>query len=201
MTISDGYGNLSEVERVLMEEEEFLVRNARTMLIKKRGKGFAPGTEEDAVQEARIAAWQSWVAHQNRAFLNIAARQRLMKFVLDEAPSFGSDTSRSNFSGASKDPFRRPTVSIDDPDLDIVVTAAEALEAVAMAYHDGEIVEAVNALLPDVREYVILRYWAGYTNPEIAAIQGKSVGGVSSQWTKAKPLLVERLEHLRELVS
>ncbi len=199
--LNDGYGDsLSEVELMLAEEEEFFVRNARNTMVKKYGKGFAPGSEADAVQEARIAAWLSWQQHQNRAYMNIATRQRLMKFVYDEAPAFGSDTSRGNNSGASKDPLRRAQVSIDDPDNEVLLVAAEALEAVALAYHEGEIIEAINSLLPDVREYVVLRYWGGYTPTEIAAMQGKTRGGVSSMWTKALPGLRERLEHLRELV-
>lgn len=193
--INDGFGELSDVEKVLLEEEDFIVRNARHALVKKMGRSFSEGLDEDAIQEARIAAWQSWIKHQNRAYLNIAVRQRLVAHVYRDQ-WFGTKPTAHEM-----DPIRRSSRdSLDDPDIDVVLTANESLEAVLMAYHDGEIVEAINALSPTQREYVVLRFWCGMTNPEIAAVQGKTPSGVSSIWSKAiRPSLLERLSHLVEV--
>lgn len=194
--ISDGYGDQTEIEHLLIEEEAFFVRNARHALVKKIGKGFPEGAEQDAIQEARIAAWQSWTKHQSRAYMNIATRQRLMQHVYRDQ-WFGTTPS-----GRDMDPIRRANRdSLDDPDCDLVLVAQQVLDSVMLAYHEGEIVEAINALTPDQREYVVLRFWHGMTNPEIAAIQGKSVGAVSSAWsTYIAPSLRSRLAHLVGIV-
>lgn len=194
MSINDGFGDLSTIEQVLLDEEDFIVRNARHALVRKTGRNFAAGADDDAIQEARIAAWQSWTKHQNRAYLNIAVRQRMIEHVYRDQ-WFGMTRSAHE-----KDPIRREDrYSLDDPDIDIFLTAHESLEAVLMAYHEGEIVEAINALSPTQREFVVLRFWCGMSYPEIAEIQGKTPGGVSGIWTKSiRPALMERLAHLVE---
>lgn len=73
-----------------------------------------------------------------------------------------------------------------------VLGAQEHLEEVALAYHYGEIHEAVADLEPLWREYVYLRFWAGYGDLEVAREVGTRV-----HWNdRVRPILAERLAHL-----
>lgn len=191
--IDDGYGNGSydEVEELLREEEEFFVRNARHALV-KRGGSIPEGADEDAIQEARIAAWRSWEKHHNRAYMNIATRQRLVQHVFRDQ-WFGTSPRAHEM-----DPIRRKDRdSFDDPDFETVVLADQHLDVVLLAYHYGEIVQAINTLTPGQREYVVLRFWNGMTNAEIAAERGTSISTVRSAWNRhIRPALMEHLSHL-----
>jgi DNA-directed RNA polymerase specialized sigma24 family protein len=195
--IRDGFGDDPTVDEVLADEEEFLVRNARHALVKKMGRGFPAGADEDADQEARIAARQSWEKNHNRAYLNIAARQRLMAHVFRDQ-WFGTKPTAHE-----KDPIRRANrSSFDDPDngIDVLVDSATWVDQVLLGYHHGEIHQALDALTFTQREYVVLRFWGGMSDTEIAAHQGKTRGGVSSVWHKSiRPALASQLELLSDL--
>ena len=208
--LNDGYGDrhtlFSDEELMLQEEEEFIVRNARAALLKKFGRGFSAGADEDAIQEARIAAWQSWVKHRNRAYMNIAVTQRLIEVVHRDRPMLGTPKSTAK----ERDPLRRMNAALDDPDtrealentLDpsIVLLADTVLDQVVMAYHEGEIIEAINSLPPKYQEYVVLRFWHGLKPAEIAAMQGMTTSGLKSAWNRyIRPALAERLAHLADV--
>ena len=196
--IQDGFGDDPTVEEVLASEEQFFVRNARHALVKRSGRAFADGADEDAIQEARIAAWQSWEKNHNRAYLNIAARQRLMAHVYRDQ-WFGTKPTAHE-----KDPLRRANRdSFDDPDngIDVLVDSATWVDQVLLGYHQGEILQAIDALTFTQREYVVLRFWGGMSDTEIAAHQGKTRGGVSSVWHKSiRPALAGQLELLADMV-
>jgi len=48
-----------------------------------------------------------------------------------------------------------------------LVEATEALERVEIAYHRGEILQAISSLTPKQREYIIMKFWFGLTFTEI----------------------------------
>jgi len=198
--IQDGFGDDPTVEEVLAEEEQFFVRNARHALVKRSGRAFADGADEDAIQEARIAAWQSWEKNHNRAYLNIAARQRLMAHVFRDQ-WFGTKPTAHE-----KDPLRRNPASrssFDDPEngIDVLVDSSTWVDQVLWGYHQGEILQAIDALTFTQREYVVLRFWGGMSDTEIAAHQGKTRGGVSSVWFKTiRPHLAGQLALLSDMV-
>ncbi len=192
--ISDGYGEIDETERVLVEEEEFFIRNARHALVSRMGKSFPEGLEDDAVQEARIAAWRSLQEHGNRAYMNIAVKRRLIEHVMRDR-WFGMTRSAHEM-----DPIRRTNRdSFDDPDFEagLLLVAESLLEQTVLAYHYGEIAAAINTLTDDQREYVVLRFWCGMTSTEIAAAQSKSESNVRTAWSRyIRPHLMRELAHL-----
>jgi DNA-directed RNA polymerase specialized sigma24 family protein len=140
----------------------------------------------------------SWEKNHNRAYLNIATRQRLMAHVYRDQ-WFGTKPTAHE-----KDPIRRADrFSLDDPDnvIDVVLDSATWIDQVLLGYHQGEIVEALNALTFTQREYVVLRFWGGFSNVEIAALQGKTPGGVGAIWSRdIKPKLAGKLELLANMV-
>ena len=98
------------------------------------------------------------------------------------------------------DPLRRrdrDSVNDETLRLDEVIDAGELVDDVAVAYHHGEIIQALNALTFTQREYVFARFWLGKTNPEIAAERGLSAGEVERQWrVNIRPVLLDELHHL-----
>lgn len=75
---------------------------------------------------------------------------------------------------------------------------SENLESVFVAYHAGEIWDALSVLTPAQRKYVVARFWHGNTQAELTAMFGYDP---SSLWRVAKPKLQLRLAYLSDLVS
>jgi DNA-directed RNA polymerase specialized sigma24 family protein len=73
-----------------------------------------------------------------------------------------------------------------------VFEAADIYEGIVLAYHYGEIHEAVADLDPVRREYVYLRFWCGVGSKEAE----REVGQVVHFERTVRPVLAERLAHL-----
>lgn len=71
------------------------------------------------------------------------------------------------------------------------------LDGIEVAYHAGEILEALDVLTPAQRRYVVARFWGGKSSSELRAMFGYDP---ASLWRTAKPRLQDRLFYLRELV-
>lgn len=82
---------------------------------------------------------------------------------------------------------------IEEYGTEAVFVALDHYDAVVLAYHYGEIHQAVADLDPVSREYVYLRFWCGTTDKEASETLGIPPFGWS---TKVRPLLAERLSHL-----
>jgi DNA-directed RNA polymerase specialized sigma24 family protein len=77
-----------------------------------------------------------------------------------------------------------------------ILGVEQHLDEVALAYHYGEIHEAVADLEPVWRQYVYLRFWEGYGDQEVARALGTRV-----HWPdRVRPMLAERLAHLMSAV-
>jgi RNA polymerase sigma factor (sigma-70 family) len=72
------------------------------------------------------------------------------------------------------------------------------LEGVDVAYHAGEICQALDVLTDAQKKYVVARFWGSKSPAELKALFGYDP---SSLWRDAKPRLVARLEYLRELAE
>jgi DNA-directed RNA polymerase specialized sigma24 family protein len=67
------------------------------------------------------------------------------------------------------------------------------LPGVEMAYHRGEIYQALSELSPKEREYVMLRFWQGQRTPELREHFGYYP---STLWATARKKLQKSLAHL-----
>jgi DNA-directed RNA polymerase specialized sigma24 family protein len=107
--------------------------------------------------------------------------------------------------GRRQDPLRQPfrqRDSIDDPELfvDVVISSGDWVDEVSMAYHHGEIAQALSALTFTQREVVFYKFWGGWSNAEIAAHQHRSPRNVEESWrTQIRPRLVRELGSLSGL--
>lgn len=143
------------------------------------------GLVDDLAQEGNIEMWRAAQTYDPACgvalvpFVRSAARYRMLRCV-SRGKWFGSSDQR----GHTKPPERE--LNVDD---DLAI--GENIDALLIAYHHGEIMEALAALPPLQRDKVIRRFW----NDEI--VPGSSWWNGSKG---AKRKLRERLSHLKELV-
>ncbi len=68
------------------------------------------------------------------------------------------------------------------------------LGEVELAYHHGEIADALDCLTPRQRQYVVLKFWYGYGHAEMVEHFGYRPDG--QLWSKSRELLARELAHL-----
>lgn len=153
---------------------------------------------EDLAQEGYIAMWRALPKHDPAlgslpTWLTNAARLRMTDYLRRGSP-FGREATRGVHVAPKSD------VPVDDLAFFDTLTRSEEIgEGVLLAYHRGEIAEAIDALTPEQRKYVIARFWGGATAVEIAAAMHKGVPATNWLWhgpKQARAQLRERLSHL-----
>jgi hypothetical protein len=200
--ISDGFGDDPvRQDLTLLEIEEYI--RAREGLVRLkvadrlRGADNATDVYADLCNEARIVEWEVLAKRPGAPPEYVSAA---MSMRIRECVTRGTWTGMATAQGKPRDPIRRPLrerSSVDDPDLDVVVSSGDWAERIAMAYHHGEIMQALNDLPRLHREYVYHRFWEGRSNPEIAAERGLSPGEVERQWrVNIRPVLLAKLAYL-----
>lgn len=191
--IDDGFGDELSID-------ERITANERLLKLKASERNREPEFWDDVLQEGRIVQWQvlSKRPESAPAYVSAAMSNRLNE-VITRRSWFGSEAKR----GHPVDPIRRKDrYSFDDPDFGDIAGAASTIDAVIFAYHEGEILKALNGLTERQKTYVYLRFWEGLSTPEIAAKFDLSKQAMEAEWrTKTRPALVERLQHLKELVE
>lgn len=183
MILNDGFGDHLSITEAIAQREPLISIMAAERAV--------PTSEwEDARQEARITFWRVLTdrPESSPAYVHKAMGRRII-----EVSTRGTWTGYVSHRGYPIDPLRRrDRDSLDDPDLFFEASSPEVLDSVLLAYHEGEILAAINALPPAWREYVILRFWGGWTNAEISARQGTKLANVARTWNEAiRPRLRE----------
>lgn len=187
MSWAGGYGDALDVQEVIERKERLL-----QIMVSERVTD--PSARDDILQEARIAVWKAiGRAHDTDAYLHTAARRRI-----EEVRSRQTWTGHTRVHGQPTDPLRQSRTDSLDRLMDVgLMTAAQSiLDGVEMAYHQGEMFQAIAALPANQREYVILRFWGGLFDAEIAAEVGRSKATVQRWWTEARGALRASLGHL-----
>lgn len=197
MPLQDGYGE----DRRDVDYEEYLLDNERLLKLKTadrlRTSDVSRDIWDDVLQEGRIVQWEVLKKRpeSERTYVSAAMSMRIGEVVRRQTWT-GMETHR----GRATDPLRRrDRDSTDDEtsDVQVVVESSDWVDRVIMAYHHGEIMDALNRLTFTQRTYVYERFWEGRTNPEIAARRGLSTGEMERQWrVNIRPRLVEELAHL-----
>ena len=188
--LSEGFGDLTESEIVAN-----YTRWAHKVANSRR-EPFHP-LHDDLVQEALTEIWQVLLRKgtgTSATYLAAAGRHR-MDDVLDGRPMRGNPAEGGQT-------YRPKTVSAEAladaaPEVWEQMVAVDALDAVEMAYHHGQILAALADLKPSYRAYVVLRFWGGLRDVDIADRLGTTNKIVGTWWSRAiRPVLRERLEHL-----
>jgi RNA polymerase sigma factor (sigma-70 family) len=193
--ISDGFGDdLTPAELVAMHEP------LAKVIASEWQTPDAP--YEDLLQENRIKIWQLAEAKAGnrsdlRGLASVAMRRRSSEIAARQ-----TWTGYESQHGRPTDPLRSPRESMEAI-VEAVGTdvfgAVDAMDGVELAYHEGQILRALASLAPRHREYVYLRFWGGWTNPEIAETMGTTKSAVNSWWNAyIRPSLASSLRHLVE---
>lgn len=186
---------MTEAEERILERERLLAIQASERL------GQWWGDFDDLVQEGRIALWEVATKRPDApgAYFNAAAGMRI-----SEAAARGKWTGMPSQRGKpSVDPLRRPDRdSLDERDdeghLIRDVALPDITEALQLAYHAGELRQAIDCLPANHQRYVVLRFWYGMTHTEIAEHVGIKAGNLARTWNESiRPALAERLAHLK----
>ena len=165
---------LPQDEAVLREYRLWLLKMASVYLWSR------PDEWQDLAQEGWIAMWRALRAYDPArgalpSWLTGAARMRMKECASRETWT-GSTGARGHVRN-------RPPVPV--PDEMIVDRILEgALDDVEMAYHHGEIMEALCELTEATRIAIYRKFWLDETVP-------------SGSWFHSKPRLRRRLGHLR----
>ncbi len=197
MGLQDGFGDALSSEEMAASIEA----NERLLRLKAgermRGNERATDVWDDVLQEGRIVQFEVLRKRPGsaREYVSAAMSHRIIEVL-----TRGTWTGMERTHGKPRDPLRRgDRYSVDDEtlQLDQVVGSSDWIDGVIMAYHHGQIHQALAALTFTQRQHVFARIWLGMSDPEIAALQGCSRQTVERRWrTEIKPQLVEELEHL-----
>jgi len=174
-------------------------------MIERMAKGIrrvnASTSWEDVAQEGFIEVWKmldKGEVEQGRILK--AARNRMISQLI-HFRDFKHPGVKTHFEIEAHAPVVGEGVGIEKSvwaDLE----ATDDVESVYVAYHEGEIGEALAALTPNQRKYVFMRFYEGKTHAEIEAEFGYNPGCVwSDKRHGARERLRIELGHLRELVS
>lgn len=191
--IRDGYGDEVEVEDSLAEWEQALTRIALRVLPREDHR-FA-----DVLQEGRITFWREYHRVNEIRWALARAKSQMRHLIwVGDVQWTGHAPMHGRIPVQTVAILDRPLSEDSDATLaDLLLGANDALSGVEIAYHHGEIARALNELSPRQREYVVMRFWSGYNDSEIAAHQGLTRSGVSKNWrTSIRPHLVRELAHL-----
>lgn len=178
--IDAGYGDDTALESYLAEQEGLLAWKA--------------GHDEDAVQEARIAVWQTLAKHPDatRSYLDQAATWRIKSVLRGE--SLTGETRPHGGKDTRPDPLRTDWTTEDAA---VEMAGPEHLDQIEVAYHHGEIMQAIAALPELYREYVVLRFWGDMDRHEIGRLLRRNPGNLATTWrTQIQPQLQQSLAHL-----
>lgn len=78
-----------------------------------------------------------------------------------------------------------------------LLSAADLVDSIMLAYHRGQIVQALDKLSPAQKRYVVLRFWCGFVGNELTAVFGYEPGSLwTSKKNGAREKLREELAHL-----
>lgn len=190
---SNGFGDTLTIEEVIAQKERLLVGMARE---RARPEDF-----DDTLQEGRIALWQVATAKPtaSQAYLHGAARLRMTDYATRHNPTGRpSQQGRQQVEASVSLDALADATHDDEGGLDaLLLVAAEVLGDIEMAYHYGEIMAAISGLSEPQKRYVMLRFWGGMNDQEIAARVQVRADTLQRMWSKrVRPELAGRLAHL-----
>jgi RNA polymerase sigma factor (sigma-70 family) len=150
-------------EETLREYIGWLRKTAGNMI------GFGDPGLDDLVQEGYIAMW--------RALKNFDRSKGSL-------PSWLTAKAHWRMLEVVQRTKRTIEVTLDEAPED-QLAAPDLLDAIDIAYHDGEIAQAVSELTTQQRRYVIARFWLGLSGKEMVEL-GVFSYDPSALWTSRK---------------
>lgn len=171
-----------------------ILSSYRRWLLKMANVMHKYGNEEDKqdlAQEGHIAMWKALKTYNPEkgslaSWLTLNARTR-MSDVVRRGTYTGMPEHRGNKRVADT------PVDITEDDLLQSLAHVDAIESIILAYHVGEISDALSRLTKPQRDYVIRRFWRCQSTSMLELVAGKRS---SQMWKEIKPQLAKELGHL-----
>ena len=207
--LNDAYGEASaaEVDDFVADCDSILKRMAYAVL-------SDPSRQDDLLQEGRITLWQTFKEYAedpDRVAISLnRAKRRMQQVAWRNAPTTGNPAEKRRYEATSA----ASVEALAEAGVMDLLTIAQSLGDVEIAYHRGEILKALNELTEKQRKYVYARFWCGmdtsdggYNNPGVGEARKNNpfltrdvlwTGNKTSQG--AKKVLAEKLSHLHALV-
>lgn len=154
---------------------------------------------DDLAQEGYIAMWRALGTYQQGrgslpSWLTGAARLRMRAL----RPG-GGGRGREFGHEAMRGSVPVDAVVVEDSVLDVL--AVETPDGVALAYHQGRIWHLIGSLPLEQQQYVVLRFWYGWTATEIQQVVASNVTWLWHGPRGARARLREALGDLRGLAG
>lgn len=208
MTPNDGFGDAPAVET----DDETIAAYSKWLHVV--ANSFLPpwhDRHDDLVQEGRIAMWRALATHDPAkgslpSWLTQAAKMRMR----DVASGKGQPTGHvANRGSREVEAVVSLDALVEEGGVEVLLGVAAAVEGVEMAYHAGEIAEALQSLSPAQQRYVRARFWYGLDpssrEPGMRAMvdlvpeaRKRFLWTGSSKQVGARDRLASRLAHLVE---
>lgn len=190
--ISDRFGDLT-LEEVIPHYERWAHKLANDM------QGVNSPDHDDLVQEARIAIWHALKKYDDTQGALPTYVTRAARWRMNDAHQRQHWTGQPTKQGSKTSDRFRVDASLDwfmEEGITGLLEAVDLLDGVELAYHHGQIAEAINSL-PDLqRRYVVLRFWGGLTGAEINA-RLDPPASLEAQWRNSmRAKLRDHLLHL-----
>lgn len=194
--LDQGYGD-TDIADIVARYERWSHATAGATL---GGVGTMHPLYDDLRQEGMIAIWRALRERGRRAdnavYLTKVARSRMRDIAWSGRPMTGGDSTPGPKSRPATFAVDFEALADEDP-LMSLLEAVDALSAVEWAYHHGEIAQALNGLSEADRDYVVRRFWGGWTDTEVAALRGTSNKVVQQDWARRiRPRIAESLRRL-----
>jgi RNA polymerase sigma factor (sigma-70 family) len=175
-----------EQQKILQKYRSWLRTTARNIYKTQ------PGRVEDLAQEGWIAMWRVLKKEGDvpEHFLKNAAICRMRNIIRDDHRDC-RDIRRSRADGLPAQSIDNHGAEAETPS--VWVKLQTDLGAIELAYHHGEIADALNALTPTQREYVVLKFWYGLSHAELVSHFGYKPAHL---WHRSKATLEKELAHL-----
>lgn len=202
----DGYG-----DQMPPEDDSVIIAAYERWLHKVANAYLQPWDErhDDLVQEGRIAMWRALPKHDPAkgslpSWLTKAATMRMKTLAFGKGQPTGHEAVRGV---RDVDVVASLDALIEEDGAEGLMGAADALLEVEMAYHAGEIAEALDSLSPAQRRYVLARFWCGLDPASrapgmrefihlVPEVSKRHLWSGSSRQVGARDRLAERLAHL-----
>jgi DNA-directed RNA polymerase specialized sigma24 family protein len=184
---------MSDEQELLLSWRPWLRKVAKGMT-NRLSLSYVGDIAEDLAQEGWIALWRATKTYDGRGgveldyWLKRNAHDR-MRVVLRFLMAKCRDINRTQLAG---DPWAQLDMYSDFSSENAWAALVTDLGDIEMAYHDGEIMAAINRLPRTQRQYVIRKFWHGW-DPTALDIY---FNNAKYTWRLAKRNLAEQLSHL-----
>lgn len=186
---------------MLTKTNDEILAGYRLWLLKVAREYTDPSNVNDLAQEGHIAMWKALSTFDESKGVKLSTHlMNKARWRMAEVAQRGTWTGKPSAAGkkysagTSKNKGAEECVDFGMSDFDFEGVSRDEAERVMIAYHHGEIMDALSTLKPDVRKKIVDWFWRGIVDSKNRSWwDGKGYG--------AREKLRDQLSHMKELVN